>query len=114
MAVVAPMLKVTVAWAEPGCALLLPVHVPPGATLRDAVVASGLPAQVAEIDLTALDVGVFGQRLPASHAVRDGDRIEVYRPLVVDPKEARRMRAEIRKRRRAAAAPGPQSRARSA
>ena len=98
------MLHATVVWAEPGRELLLPVQVPAGATLRDAVLASGLLEQVPALDAAALDLGVWGHPRPASQPLRDGDRIEVYRPLTVDPKEARRIRAEVRQRRRAGGA----------
>jgi putative ubiquitin-RnfH superfamily antitoxin RatB of RatAB toxin-antitoxin module len=76
------------------------VEVPAGSTLRDAVVASGLPQQVPGLDPAALDLGVFNDLREPDEPVRDGDRIEVYRPLAIDPKEARRIRAEIRRRRK--------------
>lgn len=100
------MLNATVAYAEPGRELLLTVQVEAGATLHDAVLASGLLAQVPALAAAALDLGVWGHARPASQPVRDGDRIEVYRQLTVDPKQARRIRAEIRQRRRAAGTTG--------
>lgn len=100
------MLNATIAFAEPGRELLLPVQVPAGATLRDAVLASGLLAQVPALAAAALDLGVWGHARPASQPVRDGDRIDVYRPLTVDPKQARRIRAAVRQRRRTAGATG--------
>lgn len=100
------MLNATVAYAEPGRELLLPVRVEAGATLRDAVLASGLLAQVPALAAAEFDLGVWGHARPSSQPVRDGDRIEVYRPLTVDPKQARRIRAEIRQRRRAAGTTG--------
>jgi len=81
---------------------VLRTEVAPGTTIGQAIVASGLLALEPELRNKTLDVGVWNRRISASEAARDGDRIEVYRPLTVDPKEARRIRAGMRKRRRAA------------
>jgi putative ubiquitin-RnfH superfamily antitoxin RatB of RatAB toxin-antitoxin module len=77
---------------------LLPVRLPAGATLADAVAASGLTAQVPELQGRLLDLGVYNQRRPAHTPVQPGDRIEVYRPLRLEPMAARRLRAELRQR----------------
>lgn len=77
----------------------LTAEVPQGATLLDAVVASGLLAQVPALSAQTLDLGVFNRPRPSHTLARPGDRIEVYRHLVVDPKEARRVRVALRKRR---------------
>jgi len=92
---------VTVVHGAPDRLYELPVTVPHGATLLDAVVASGLLAQVPTLSVQQLDLGVFNRPLPTHTPVRPGDRVEVYRPLTVDPKEARRVRVAVRKRRRA-------------
>jgi uncharacterized protein len=63
-----------------------------GATVRQAVLASGLLAAFPDLNLSHSVVGVWGRKAPASQALRDQDRIEVYRPLQVDPKLARRER----------------------
>lgn len=97
----AASLRVTVAWASPARVHLLAVDVPAGASLRDAVVASGLLALEPQLAAESLSVGVFGRLRPADQPARDGDRIEVYRPLTVEPKEARRIRADVRRRRSA-------------
>jgi len=70
-----------------GVALSLPA----GSTVRDAVAASGLGERHAGLDLEA--VGIFGRRVKPDARLADGDRVELYRPLVMDPKEARRRRA---------------------
>ena len=70
-----------------GVALSLPA----GSTVRDAVAASALGERHAGLDLEA--VGIFGRRVKPDARLADGDRVEVYRPLVMDPKEARRRRA---------------------
>ncbi|SMP49754.1 RnfH family protein [Noviherbaspirillum suwonense] len=61
-----------------------------GSTLRDALQASGLIAP--DVDLATCPVGVFGKKKPLETVLRDGDRVEIYRPLVADPKDARRRR----------------------
>lgn len=72
----------------------------PGATVAEALQASGLMPRRG-LDAASAEVGVWGARCPRDHRLRDGDRVEVYRPLQVDPKEARRRRDA-----RAAATPG--------
>ena len=73
--------------------LVLVLTVPPGTSVGDAIRASGILEHFPEIDLELNRVGVFGEPLRLEAAVRDGDRIEIYRPLAIDPKEARRRRA---------------------
>ena len=68
------------------------VVLPSGSTLHDALHASGLLARHAGIDLAVSKVGVWGKVRPLQAPLRDGDRVEVWRPLKVDPKEARRQR----------------------
>lgn len=68
------------------------LELPDGATLRDAVLASGWPQACEGQDVATLDVGVWGRRGTLDQLVRDGDRVEVYRVLLVDPKVARRER----------------------
>lgn len=99
-------LHVTVAWASTAGVHLLAVEVPDGASLRDAVVASGLLALEPQLAAESLSLGVFGRLQPPDRRARDGDRIEVYRPLTVDPKEARRIRADVRRRRGATSRSG--------
>lgn len=62
-----------------------------GVTVADALRSSGLLERHG-LDIRQLSVGVWGRRQPLGHVVRDGDRVEVYRPLQCDPKEARRLR----------------------
>ena len=72
------------------------LRVPLGSTLGFAVSASGLLEQCPELDPEAWGMGVFGRRREADCPLRPGDRVELYRPLRVDPKEARRRRAAAR------------------
>ena len=63
-----------------------------GATVQQALVQSGVLQQINEPALQLLEIGVWGKVVHSSHALREGDRIELYRPLTVDPKVARRER----------------------
>lgn len=89
--------RVQVCHALPGHGVLLELALPAGATLRQAVEASGLLQQCPQIDIETAKLGIFGKLRPADTVVRDGDRVEVYRPLQADPKETRRRRAQHRK-----------------
>lgn len=64
-----------------------------GATLRDAVERSGLLAEFPEIDLAKNKLGIWNKLAKADAVVRDKDRVEIYRPLIADPKEVRKQRA---------------------
>jgi len=68
------------------------VQVPYGSTVADAVAACPLRAEFPSLDLDALGVGVWGRKAPGGQKLKERDRIEVYRPLTVDPKVARRER----------------------
>ncbi len=88
-----PMLAVAVAFSPcAGVVDEVSLRLPEGATVGDAVLASGLQARHPDVDLSALPVGVWGALRPLDARVRDRDRVELYRPLSVDPKEARRRR----------------------
>jgi uncharacterized protein len=86
-------LHVTVAYSPgPGVVDEVAVEVPAGATVADALRASGLLRQHPDIDLATQRVGVWGKLRAMDDALRERDRVEVYRALKVDPKEARRQR----------------------
>jgi uncharacterized protein len=88
-----PMLRVEVAYsAGPRSTWCWRGALPQGASLEHAVRASGLLKAHEEIDLARCAVGVWGRKRALTDALRDRDRVEVYRPLKVDPKEARRLR----------------------
>lgn len=84
---------IEVCYARPGLEIFRALTVPATATLREAVEQSGI---LGEIGLSRSDchVGVYGKLKPLETTVRKGDRIEIYRPLIADPKESRRRRAE--------------------
>ena len=86
-------MKVEVVYALPHGEDSVSLAVAPGATLREAIVASGMPGRHPEIDLSRQKIGVYGKLRPAHASAAEGDRIEIYRPLAADPKEARRRRA---------------------
>ena len=64
-----------------------------GATVREALIQSGMAREHSEIDLAQCRVGIYGRRVSGETILADGDRVEIYRPLTADPKQARRRRA---------------------
>lgn len=86
-------MKVEVVYALPQAVDTVSVSLPSGATLREAVVASGLLERHAGIHLEKQAFGIFGRRAVLETRLTEGDRVEVYRALALDPKEARRQRA---------------------
>lgn len=86
-------IAVEVCYALPQRQLLLPLTVPAGTTAREAVERAGLAARVPGLDLATASFAVFGKAVPADQPLRDGDRVDVLRPLRADPKEVRRQLA---------------------
>jgi len=84
---------VEVAYAEPERQLILSVAAQPGMTVRQAIKRSGILAHFPDIDLSACKVGIFAKATTLDAEVGPGDRVEIYRPLIADPKEARKRRA---------------------
>ena len=72
------------------------LELPQGASVADAVESSGLARDFPDYAVTELPVGIWGRRVSHSHVLQDGDRVEVYRELRVDPMDARRLRASER------------------
>lgn len=91
----ADTMKVEVAHARPELQVILTVDVPPGATVGAALAAAeaGLLDRFPDLDLAAADVGVFGKVVKRDQPLRAGDRVEIYRRLLADPKEIRKQRA---------------------
>ncbi|ROP49849.1 hypothetical protein EDF81_4066 [Enterobacter sp. BIGb0383] len=85
---------VEVAYALPEKQYLQRVTLEDGATVEQAIQASGLLSLRTDIDLARNKVGIFSRPAKLQDTVQDGDRVEIYRPLTADPKELRRMRAE--------------------
>ncbi|MGE8178811.1 RnfH family protein [Pseudomonas fluorescens] len=92
---VKPVIDVEVVYAAVDRQVLLKVVVPVGATIRAALAESGIAEQFPELDLATCPVGIFGKVIadPENRQVQAGDRIEIYRALLADPKEVRRLRA---------------------
>ncbi len=88
------MISVEIVFALPTKATTLTVEVTQGTTAEQAVIQSGIIDKCPEIDPTALTLGVWNRTVKAHYELKDGDRIEIYRPLIADPKDARRKRAE--------------------
>jgi hypothetical protein len=86
-------IRVQVCYARPDAQWLRELIVPEGTTLRTAVEWSGLLGEAPEIDLATARVGIYGKLKTPDATLRDHDRIEIYRPLIADPKESRRRRA---------------------
>ncbi|PLR64520.1 RnfH family protein [Pseudomonas sp. QC2] len=89
------MVEIEVVYAAVDRQVLLAMKVVAGTSLRAAVRASGIAAQFPELDLAGCPLGIFGKVVADAEvrAVQAGDRIEIYRPLLADPKEVRRLRA---------------------
>lgn len=85
---------VEVAYALPACQRIVTVPLAEGMTALGAVHASGLLAEFPELDAASLALGIYGRRVEASQALRAGDRVEIYRPLGIDPRAARRQAAQ--------------------
>lgn len=86
-------IQVEVAYALPHDQVIIPVEVEEGASLRNAIERSGILEQFPEIDLDKAKVGIFGKLSKLDNPLRARDRVEIYRPLIADPKEVRRQRA---------------------
>jgi putative ubiquitin-RnfH superfamily antitoxin RatB of RatAB toxin-antitoxin module len=89
-------IEVVCAWRD--CQDVVHVGLEEGATALDALRASGLLQRYPEIGRGDPAVGIFGRRIPPATPLKDGDRVEVYRPLRVDPKEARRAKVSAKRR----------------
>jgi putative ubiquitin-RnfH superfamily antitoxin RatB of RatAB toxin-antitoxin module len=88
------MINVEVVYALPHEQALVKVRLPAGATVAQAIESSGIGGKYPEIDLAKNKLGIFGKLTKADAVLRDRDRVEIYRPLIADPKEVRRKRAE--------------------
>ena len=84
------MIPIEVAFAQPDRQSLLPLMVPAGTTVKEAIIRSGILDLFPEIELQENKVGIFGRLCGADRVLEAGDRVEIYRPLLADPKEVRR------------------------
>ncbi|MDX7993025.1 RnfH family protein [Xenorhabdus littoralis] len=87
-------INIEVVYALPERQYLYNVKLPQGATVEQAIAASGLLTLRNDIDLTKNKIGIYSRPAKLTDVLEEGDRVEIYRPLVADPKEMRRKRAE--------------------
>ena len=85
--------SVEVVYALPDRQLLIAISLPAGSTVADAIKRSNIQASFDGHDLAAMNTGIWGRPVARDHVIEDGDRIEIYRPLEIDPREVRRQRA---------------------
>jgi putative ubiquitin-RnfH superfamily antitoxin RatB of RatAB toxin-antitoxin module len=87
------LIDVEVAYAKPEEQVILSLKVPEGASVEQAIKASGLLSRFPEIEPSGIKAGIFGNVCSMDQILKQADRVEIYRPLFHDPKEARRQRA---------------------
>lgn len=87
-------IRVEVAYALPDKQVLYVLEVEAGATVAEAISLSGVQDEFPDIDLAVNKIGIFGKLAKPEDVLRTGDRVEIYRPLIADPKEIRRQRAK--------------------
>ncbi|MGD8679130.1 MAG: RnfH family protein [Lysobacterales bacterium] len=86
-------IRVEVVYATPGRQELVELRVPAGSTVADAIELSGMKERFDGLVVDESAVGIFSRKVPMDHVLEAGDRVEIYRPLIADPREARRRRA---------------------
>jgi putative ubiquitin-RnfH superfamily antitoxin RatB of RatAB toxin-antitoxin module len=86
-------ITVEVAYARPDTQVIIPLEVVSGTTIEQAIQRSGVLEMFPEIDLGKDKVGIFGKLGKLAQALREKDRVEIYRPLIADPKQVRKQRA---------------------
>lgn len=89
-----PLINVEVAYALADKQVLIPLMLEEGSTAQQAIESSGILGQFPEIDLDKNRVGIFGKLSKLNVVLREKDRVEIYRPLIADPKAVRKKRAE--------------------
>ncbi len=94
------MIYIEVAYATPHRQSLLRLSVLEGSTVAEAIEQSAIRDEFPELKMEIKAVGIFSRKVPLDHVLRAGDRIEIYRPLIADPKEMRRQRAKAQERSR--------------
>ncbi len=87
------MINVEVVFGTPESQQLVSVSMPPGSTVADALEMSKIAATFPDASIAHLPTGIWGRPVERDQTLADGDRVEVYRELEIDPKEARRLRA---------------------
>jgi len=90
-------IQIEVVYAPPHEQIVVPLKIEVGTTVAQAIERSGVLEKYPEIDLAHNRVGIFGKLTDLNAVVRNKDRVEIYRPLIADPKEVRRKRADVGK-----------------
>ena len=90
------LIEVEVAYALPRTQTVVTLKVPAGTTVKEAIARSDIAAQPAGGDWDTVAVGIWGKRASLATVLHEHDRVEIYRPLIADPKQARRKRARLR------------------
>ena len=90
-------IQVEVAYALPHQQVIMPVRLAGDSTVEEAIKRSGILEKFPEIKLAEFKVGIFSKLTKLETVLRDKDRVEIYRPLIADPKEVRRQRADAGK-----------------
>ena len=93
-------LQIEIAYADPQRVIVKALHLPPGSRVADALRVAALDPEFSGVDLANSALGIFGRSIRPDHALQQGDRIEIYRPLAADPKVARRERAKQARKKR--------------
>ena len=88
------LIHIEVVYATPAEQCLLALTVPVGTSIQSAIATSGILQKFPELELSSLRVGIFSKPRELADIVKEGDRIEIYRRLLIDPKEARRIKAK--------------------
>ena len=88
---------VEIAYALPEEQVIISIKVPSKSDVKQAIEKSGIQKKFPSIDLSKNKVGIFGKKTTLDHVLKNRDRIEIYRPLILDPKEMRRKRAKKKK-----------------
>jgi hypothetical protein len=86
-------MEIEVAYATPDKQILLSIDVPVGCTVAEAISLSGIREEFPGMELDPKAVGIFSRKVSMDRELKEGDRVEIYRPLVADPKELRKQRA---------------------
>ncbi len=86
----ADIIHVEIAYAEPQHQAIIPMDVPSGTTVMEAVRHSGIVDEFPQLDVDKCKLGIFGKLGQPEQLLKNGDRVELYRPLIADPKEVRR------------------------
>jgi putative ubiquitin-RnfH superfamily antitoxin RatB of RatAB toxin-antitoxin module len=86
-------IEIEIAYATPEKQVLLKIEAPVDCTVANAIELSGIREEFPDMELDPKAVGIFSRKVSMDHELKEGDRVEIYRPLVADPKEMRKQRA---------------------